>query len=113
MSIPNTTYRILVEKLGDADPNEFIGNEGEVFYDPNSPELKLSNGESVGGLTISGQTNISYIVSTRTINSSTGIGTEIPLVTTTNPGLASTTDKEKIDASASIGLAAGLSIALG
>ena len=70
------------------------------------------NGTTVN-ISIPGQTDISYISSTRTINSSTGIGTEIPLVTTTNPGLASTTDKEKIDASASIGLAAGLSIALG
>lgn len=49
MAIPNTTYRILVEKLGDVDPDVFVGNEGEVFYDPNSPELKLSDGETVGG----------------------------------------------------------------
>ena len=54
MAIPNTTYRILVEKLGDADPDEFVGNEGEVFYDPNSPELKLSDGETVGGISIGG-----------------------------------------------------------
>lgn len=79
--------------------------------------IGVGNTFSVNGTTVNvsipGQTNISYTVATRTINSSTGIGTEIPLVTTTNPGLASTTDKEKIDASASIGLAAGLSIALG
>ena len=79
--------------------------------------IGVGNTFSVNGTTVDvsipGQTNISYTVATRTINSSTGIGTEIPLVTTTNPGLASTTDKEKIDASASIGLAAGLSIALG
>ena len=50
MSVPNTTYRVLVEKLGDSDPSQFIGNPGEVFYDPNNPILKLSNGTIPGGL---------------------------------------------------------------
>ncbi len=54
MSIPNTTYRVLVEKLGDSNPSQFIGNEGEVFYDPNSPDLKLSNGTTPGGVAIGG-----------------------------------------------------------
>lgn len=54
MSVPNTTYRVLVEKLGDSDPSTFIGNEGEVFYDPNNPVLKLSNGSTVGGVSIGG-----------------------------------------------------------
>ena len=50
----NTTYRVLVEKLGSSDPNQFIGNEGEVFYDPSVPALKLSDGSTIGGLTIGG-----------------------------------------------------------
>jgi len=50
----NTTYRFLVEKLGSSDPNQFIGNEGEVFYDPSVPTLKLSDGSTAGGLTIAG-----------------------------------------------------------
>jgi hypothetical protein len=50
MSLPNTTYRILLEKLGDSNPAQFIGNEGEVFYDPNFPELKLSDGVTPGGV---------------------------------------------------------------
>jgi hypothetical protein len=54
MSIPNTTYRVLVEKLGDSDPSQFVGNEGEVFYDPNNPELKLSDGTTVGGVSVGG-----------------------------------------------------------
>lgn len=54
MSIPNTTYRVLVEKLGDSDPSTFVGNEGEVFYDPNNPTLKLSDGLTVGGVSIGG-----------------------------------------------------------
>lgn len=52
MTIPNTTYRVLVEKLGSSDPSQFIGNEGEVFYDPNTPALKLSNGSTPGGVSI-------------------------------------------------------------
>jgi hypothetical protein len=53
MAVPNTTYRVLVEKLGDSNPSQFIGNEGEVFYDPDgtpSPELKLSDGTTPGGV---------------------------------------------------------------
>lgn len=52
--ITNTTYRILVEKLGDSDPNQFVGNEGEIFYDPSTPAIYLSDGTSSGGVTIGG-----------------------------------------------------------
>lgn len=54
MTVPNTTYRVLVEKLGDSNPSTFIGNEGEVFYDPNTPALKLSDGLTPGGVAIGG-----------------------------------------------------------
>jgi hypothetical protein len=59
MTIPNTTYRVLVEKLGDADASQFIGNEGEVFYNPNTPELKLSDGVTLGGVSIGGGSTLS------------------------------------------------------
>ena len=48
----NTTYRIFVEKLGATDPNAFVGNEGEVFFDPSIPTLKLSDGSTPGGIGI-------------------------------------------------------------
>jgi hypothetical protein len=56
MSIPNTTYRVLVEKIGGQNPSQFVGNEGEVFYDPDSPSpvLKLSDGTTPGGVSIGG-----------------------------------------------------------
>jgi hypothetical protein len=54
MTVPNTTYRVLVEKLGAQDPSQFVGNEGEVFYDPNNPALKLSDGTTAGGVSIGG-----------------------------------------------------------
>jgi hypothetical protein len=53
--ITNTTYRFLVEKLGDSDPAQFVGNEGEVFYDPTNPILKLSNGSTPGGVSVGGE----------------------------------------------------------
>ena len=64
----NTTYRVLVEKLGASDPSQFVGNEGEVFYDPNSPSLLLSDGTTPGGVAIGG---------------SGGGGSSIPTVVTT------------------------------
>lgn len=45
----NTVYRIFVEKLGGTSPSQFVGDEGEIFYDPNVKALKLSNGVTLGG----------------------------------------------------------------
>lgn len=53
MAIPNTTFRIFVEKLGAVEATEFIGNEGDLFYDPNSGELRLSDGSTPGGTVVS------------------------------------------------------------
>ena len=63
----NTTYRVLVEKLGASAPSQFVGNEGEVFYDPSNPSLFLSDGSTSGGVSIGG----------------TGGGSSIPTVVTT------------------------------
>lgn len=50
----NTTYRVLVEKLGAANPSQFVGNEGELFYDPSVPSIYLSDGSTAGGVEIAG-----------------------------------------------------------
>ena len=50
----NTTYRVLVEKLGASDPSTFVGNEGELFFDPNGTSLKISDGSTVGGVAAGG-----------------------------------------------------------
>ena len=79
----NTTYRLLVEKLGATDPDAFVGNEGEVFYDPSVASLKLSDGSTAGGTTIGGGGGggESYWESTGAgINTSSNVG-----VGTTNP----------------------------
>jgi hypothetical protein len=52
MAIPNSTYRLLIEKLSETNPADFVGNEGEVFFDPNIPALKLSDGVRAGGIPI-------------------------------------------------------------
>ena len=54
MSIPNTTFRSLVEKLGGTEPSEFIGNEGDLFYDPNTSTLRVSDGKTPGGIIVNG-----------------------------------------------------------
>jgi len=47
--ITNTVYRLFVEKLGGTSPSQFVGDEGEVFYDPNIKVLKISDGVTPGG----------------------------------------------------------------
>jgi len=53
----NTVYRFFVEKLGGANPSTFVGDEGEVFYNPEIGSLKLSDGTSPGGITITEPTS--------------------------------------------------------
>lgn len=50
MAIQNTTFRVYVEKLGASEATDFIGNEGDLFYDPNQTELRLSDGSTPGGI---------------------------------------------------------------
>ena len=52
MAIQNTTFRVYVEKLGATEAVDFIGNEGDLFYDPNVAELRLSDGSTRGGTAI-------------------------------------------------------------
>ena len=48
----NTVYRVFLEKLGGTTPTQFIGDEGELFFNPNIPALKLSDGVTPGGLSV-------------------------------------------------------------
>jgi hypothetical protein len=48
----NTVYRVYLEKLGGASPSSFIGDEGELFFDPNVPILKKSDGTTPGGVIV-------------------------------------------------------------
>jgi len=53
MAIQNTTFRVYVEKLGASEATDFIGNEGDLFYDPNTTVLRISDGTTPGGVTLS------------------------------------------------------------
>jgi hypothetical protein len=46
----NTIYRLYVEKLGAAPPSSFVGNKGELFYDPNIGDIRYSDGVTPGGV---------------------------------------------------------------
>jgi hypothetical protein len=76
--------------------------------------MKLTFNPITGALDqIGDDTNLSYDPATRLLSSSTGTDVTLPEATTTSAGLLSSSDKVKVDNSASIGLAAGLAIALG
>ena len=54
MAIPNSTFRAFIQKLGNSDPSTFVGNEGDIFWDPNTGELRRSDGSTPGGVTLTG-----------------------------------------------------------
>lgn len=54
MTIPNSTFRVFPQKLGGTDPSQFVGNEGDIFWDPNTGELKVSDGSTPGGVAVTG-----------------------------------------------------------
>ena len=50
MNVPNTTFRSFIEKLGNTPPAEFIGERGDLFWDPNIGSLRVSDGSTPGGI---------------------------------------------------------------
>ena len=44
-----TIHRVLVEKLGATNVADFVGNAGELFFDPSTTTLKFSDGSTAGG----------------------------------------------------------------
>ena len=53
-------YRVFTEKLGGADAATFVGNQGELFWDPTTTTLKMSDGSTAGGVGIGGGGGGSY-----------------------------------------------------
>ena len=47
-------YRVYTEKLGGSDAATFVGNQGELFWDPTTTTLKISDGSTAGGVGIGG-----------------------------------------------------------
>jgi hypothetical protein len=50
----NKTYKVLLEKLGGTNAANYIGNEGELFFDPTTNVLRVGNGTTAGGSVVSG-----------------------------------------------------------
>ena len=51
-----STYRPFLERLGGSPISEFVGEYGELFYDPANPtldSLRISDGETKGGIKLS------------------------------------------------------------
>src|SRR6056300_1035664 len=44
-----TTWRLYPEKLGGTTTTTFVGDAGEIFYDPSSTTLRISDGATPGG----------------------------------------------------------------
>lgn len=46
----SATFRIFDEKIGHTPVSEFVGNKGEIFWDPEIGSLRISDGSTPGGL---------------------------------------------------------------
>ena len=54
----DATFRLFVENIGHTAVEEFVGNIGDVFYDPLTGDLRLSDGETAGGVSITSGSSI-------------------------------------------------------
>ena len=72
MAIVNTTFRAYIEKLGATEAASFIGNEGDLFYDPNTASLRVSDGSTPGGIPVTGVTTVSGPIQSSLIPDSDG-----------------------------------------
>tara|TARA_Y100001970_G_scaffold228511_1_gene283040 strand:- start:30799 stop:31332 length:534 start_codon:yes stop_codon:yes gene_type:complete len=50
----SSVYRPFPEKLGGQNAATFVGNEGDLFYDPTTTTLRISDGSTPGGVGIGG-----------------------------------------------------------
>ena len=64
----NKTYVAFVDKQGGTTASAYIGNEGELFYDPTTTTLRVSDGSTPGGIAVSSGGsdigNITFVEST-------------------------------------------------
>jgi len=95
----NKTFKLFADKMGGNPAASFIGTAGELFYDPEIGSIKLSNGTSSGGITITEPISVNvadnkwYVDPSRTdIVDGTSTGSE------NNPFLSITAALEYIEA---------------
>ncbi len=48
----NKTFKAYVDKMGGIVATDYVGNEGDLFYDPDTTTLRISDGETPGGTVI-------------------------------------------------------------
>lgn len=65
------TFKLFAEKLGGTDPSTFIGRSGDVFYDPDTGALRVSDGSTAGGTAITSGGG-SYVVENQIQGTVTG-----------------------------------------
>lgn len=46
----NVTFRVFSEQLGNRSAEELVAKEGDLFYNPESPILRVGDGETPGGV---------------------------------------------------------------
>jgi hypothetical protein len=49
----NATFKVFTDKMGGTNASSYIGNTGEIFYDPTTNLLRISDGSTAGGTSIS------------------------------------------------------------
>ena len=49
----NKTFKLFSDKMGGRTASEYIGTEGEIFYDPTTTSLRISDGSTAGGMVLS------------------------------------------------------------
>ena len=52
----NATFKVFTDKMGGTNASSYIGNTGEIFYDPTTTSLRISDGSTAGGMSIGGST---------------------------------------------------------
>lgn len=49
-----TTYKLFAEKMGGNETTTYVGNVGDIFYNPTTGSLRLSDASTPGGISIGG-----------------------------------------------------------
>jgi hypothetical protein len=66
------------------DLEEFIGNKGQLFYDEDTGELRLSDGETPGGISVSGGGGGGYVLPTASTTVKGGVKIDGITITISN-----------------------------